>query len=140
MSQDRAGGIDSLTANLARLLDEHGGLDDDLILAAAHEGETSFVAEALGRRAGLDGPVAAGELLSGKAERLMMLFRLAGSPRPLVAGLLASIGDLLGLSDPGRAIAIFDSITEDQAAAARTWLSVDSAYRRARAVLEGFNG
>ena len=31
--------IDALTASLVRLLDENGGLDDDLILAAAHEGE-----------------------------------------------------------------------------------------------------
>ena len=139
-SQDLAGGIDALTADLVRLLDEHGRLDDDLILAAAIEGETTFVAEAMARRAGLAGSVAASELLSGEAERLMMLFRLAGSPRKLVAGLLASVGDLLGLNDPGHAISIFDSITDEQIAVARTWLSVDPAYRRARAVLEGADG
>src|SRR4051812_8045493 len=36
---DVAHGVDALTAELARLLDEDGQLDDDLILAAAHEGE-----------------------------------------------------------------------------------------------------
>jgi len=138
--QEPARGIDALTAELARLLDEHARLDDDLILAAAHEGEIAFVAEALGRRADLDGRAAAGELLSGQSARVMMLFRLANSPRPLVAGLLASIGDLLGLSDAGQAIGLFDSMTEDQVAAARNWLTVDPAYRRALNVLENPGG
>jgi hypothetical protein len=139
-SRETSRGIDALTAELARLLDENGRLDDELILAAAHEGEIAFVAEALARRAGLDGTVAAGELLSGKSERVMLLLRLANSPRELVAGLLASIGDLLGLSDAGRAIGFFDSITEDQAAAVRTWLTVDPAYRRALGVLDNADG
>ena len=139
-SRDASRGIDALTAELARLLDENGRLDDELILAAAHEGETAFVAEAFARRAGIHGTTAAGELLSGKAERVMVLFRLANSPRELVAGLLASIGDLLGLSDAGRAIGLFDSATEDQVTTARTWLTVDPAYRRALGVLENADG
>ena len=139
-SRDASRGIDALTAELARLLDENGRLDDELILAAAHEGETAFVAEAFARRAGIHGTTAAGELLSGKAERVMVLFRLANSPRELVAGLLASIGDLLGLSDAGRAIGLFDSATDDQVTTARTWLTVDPAYRRALGVLENADG
>lgn len=139
-SRDASRGIDALTAELARLLDENGRLDDELILAAAHEGETAFVAEAFARRAGIHGTTAAGELLSGKAERVMVLFRLANSPRELVAGLLASIGDLLGLSDAGRAIGLFDSATEDQVTTARTWLTVDPAYRRALAALDSDDG
>jgi hypothetical protein len=139
-AQEPDRGIDALTAELARLLDENARLDDELVLAAAHEGETAFVAEALARRADIDGATAAGELLSGKPERVMMLFRLASSPRELVAGLLASIGDLLGISDAGHAIGLFDAITDDQAAAARTWLTVDPAYRRALAALETDDG
>lgn len=139
-SRDPSRGIDALTAELARLLDETGKLDDELILAAANEGETAFVVEALARRAGVDGMSAAGELLSGKAERVMMLFRLANSPRELAAGLLASIGDLLGLADAGRAIGLFDSITDEQVAASRTWLTVDPAYRRALGVLDSVDG
>jgi len=136
VAHDPSRGIDSLTAHLARLLEENGRLDDALILAAAHEGETAFVAEALACRANLSGQIAAGELLSGSAERVMALFRLADLPRELVAGFLASIGDLLGLSDAGRAIGLFDSMTEEQVAAARTWLTVDPAYRRALAALD----
>jgi hypothetical protein len=139
-AQEPDQGIDALTADLAALLDEQRRLDNDLILAAAHEGEIAFVAEALARRAGFDGKIAAGELLSGKAERVMMLFRLSNSPRDLVAGLLANIGDLLGLSDAGRAIGLFDSLTDSQITAARTWLTVDATYRRAIAALDTSNG
>jgi hypothetical protein len=139
-AQEPERGIDALAADLARLLEDNARLDDELVLAAAHEGETAFVAEALARRADLDGTTAAGELLSGKPERVMMLFRLASSPRELVAGLLASIGDLLGISDAGHAIGLFDAITDDQVAAARTWLTVDPAYRRALAALDSDDG
>src|SRR3954471_4565913 len=138
--QDPARGIDGLTAELARLLDENGKLDDELILAAAPEGEIVFVAEALARRGGLTGSTAAGELLSGSAERIAALFRMAALPRELVAGFFASIGDLLGLNDIGRAIGLFDTITDEQVAAARTWLTADPAYRRALAALEADDG
>jgi hypothetical protein len=133
--QDSSRGIDALTAQLARLLDEHGSLDDELILAAAHEGETAFVAEAVGRRAGLPGSVAADELLSGSPERVVALFRVAGLSRELVAGFLAGIGDLLGLSDAGRAIGLFDAMDDDRVAAARAWLTSDPGYRAALANL-----
>ena len=51
--RDEERGIDSLTAALVHFLDEAGGLTDDLVLAAAHEGEIAFVAEVLARRAGI---------------------------------------------------------------------------------------
>jgi energy-converting hydrogenase Eha subunit B len=70
----------------------------------------------------------------------MMLFRLASSPRELVAGLLASIGDLLGISDAGHAIGLFDGLTEAQVVAARTWLTADPAYRGALAALDSDDG
>src|SRR3954454_20734194 len=70
-AQDPTRGIDALTADFARLLGEAGRLDDELILAAAHEGETAFVAEAIARQAGLSGSIAAEELLSGSSERIM---------------------------------------------------------------------
>jgi len=57
--------------------------------------------------------------------------------RELAAGLLAGIGDLLGVIDPGRAIATFDSMGEAEVEAARNWLSADPAYRTAAAWLEG---
>jgi hypothetical protein len=134
-AHDPTRGIDALTAELARLLDEDGRLDDELILAAAHEGEIAFVGEAIARRAGLPGAAATDELLSGSADQLMALFRMANLPRKLVAGLLAGVGDLLGLDDPSKAITIFDKLTDDQVDAARTWLTAVPAYRRAVARL-----
>src|SRR5205085_2707890 len=85
-------------------LDEGGGLSDDLILPAAQEGEVGFVAEFLARRAGIGIDSAMDELLSGDARRLMALLRVAGASRQLGAGLLAGVGDLLGIAEAGSAL------------------------------------
>jgi uncharacterized protein DUF2336 len=132
--------VDVLTATLARLLDEIGSLNDELIVAAANEGEIGFVAQALARRGGIGGGSSMDELLSGSGKRIMRLLRAAGSSRALAAGLLAGIGDLLGIEDPGEAIDSFDRITADQADAARASLSADSTYRTALAALENIRG
>ena len=49
----------------------------------------------------------------------MALLRLAGFSRELSAGLLASLGDLLGIDDPGAAIGIFDAMSAEEVEAAR---------------------
>ena len=128
---DEERGIESLTAALVHFLDEAGGLTDDLVLAAAHEGEVAFVAEVLARRAGIETESALDELLSGSAEHVMALLRISGASRPLGAGLLAGIGDLLGIADPGQAIGLFDRMTQEQAETARGWLVTAPAYRAA---------
>ena len=61
----------------------------------------------------------------------MTLLRMADLSRELTAGLLAGIGDLLGISDAGGAIAVFDQTSADKAAAARSWLLTTSTYRTA---------
>ena len=123
--------IDSLTAALVHFLDEGGGLTDELVLTAAYEGEIGFVAEVMRRRAGVPTDSALDELLSGDAVHMMSLLRMAGMSRELSAGILAGIGDLLGISDAGAAIGLFDRITDDQAQAARSWMVTASAYRAA---------
>lgn len=128
---DEERGIDSLTAALVHFLDEGDGLTDELILAAAHEGEVGFVAEVLARRADVPVGSAMDELLSGEAEHLMALLRMAKTSRELGAGLLAGIGDLLGIADAGEAIGIFDRLTDADAQAARSWLVTAPAYRAA---------
>ena len=130
-AHDRTRGIDSVTGALVRLLEEHGRLDDALILAAGHEGEVAFVAEALAGRAGLSSETAIDELLSGTPERVMALFRMAGMKRDLAAGLLAGVGDLLGLTDPGQAIGAFDRMADQQVESARSWLGSPPTYRAA---------
>jgi hypothetical protein len=124
-------GIESLTAALVHFLDEGGGLTDDLILAAAQEGEVGFVGEFLARRSGMPIESAVDELLSGDSARLMVLLRIAGASRTLSAGLLGGIGDLLGITDAGEAIALFDRLSEDEVRTARSWLVTAPGYRSA---------
>jgi hypothetical protein len=134
---DRANGIEELSAILVDLLEDEGQLTDELIVSAAMEGEMTFVAQALARRCGLRGDVATDELMSASEQRVMTLLRIAGVRRELAAGLLAGIGDLLGVTDPGRAIKSFDNMGESEVEDARSWLSADSAYRSAVTWLEG---
>ena len=129
--RDEERGIDALTSALVHLLDEAGGLNDALLLAAANEGEVSFVAEVLARRAGIPTDSSIDELLSGDQGQVMALLRMAGMSRELGAGLLAGIGDLLGLDDPGAAISLYDTMSEAQVQAARAWLLTSPEYRAA---------
>ena len=113
------------------MLDEEHALGDELLLAAANEGEVAFLAQAFARRGGIADESALDELLSADAPRIMGLLRVAGASRELGAGLLAAIGDLLGIADPGQAISIFDRMTEEEVSAARAWLSTAPEYRTA---------
>jgi len=137
---DDSKGVDELIAMLVDLLEESGEPTDELILTAGQEGEAAFVAQVLARRAGIAGALALDELLSGDAQRVMALFRVAGFSRELSAGLLAGVGDLLGIADPGAAIGIFDSMSRDQVDAAATWLTTSSDYRAALDMLGGSRG
>lgn len=133
--RDPSRGVDALTAALVQLLDEDAGLTDELVLAAAHEGEAAFLAHVLARRAGIRAETAIEELLSTSSNRVMTLFRVAGVSRTLSAGLIAGVGDLLGIDDPARAIGVFDAMTDEQADEARTWLATPPAYRTALGAL-----
>jgi len=132
--------IDRLCANLVALLDEHDTLTDELVLSAGQEGELAFVAEALARRSGLPGLSVQDQLLSGDTRRVIALLKVAGCERPLAAGLLAGVGDLIGIEDAGHAIALFDSMPETAVAAARAWLGTDVDYRDALTALEQRHG
>ena len=99
-----------------------------------------FLAEVVARRAGVPGDAAFGELLSGKPQRLMSLLRLADFSREVTAGLLAGIGDLLGIDDPGAAIELFDRLTLDDVKAQSVLLTASSAYRVALEALGTTNG
>jgi hypothetical protein len=139
-SHDQGSSIESLTATLVRLLDEEADLTDELILAAAIEGEMNFVGHALGRRSGLDGETAMDELLCGDSTRVIVLLRVGRVRRETAAGLLAGIGDLLGISDPAGAIGEFDDLTDADAAGALSRLRADPAYKHALAILENDDG
>ena len=131
---------EALTAAVVAILDENGGLTDELLLACAQEGEVGFLAEVLGRRAGVAGTIALDELLSGQVQPMMALLRLAGFSRELSAGLLASLGDLLNIDDPGAAISLFDRMGTDEVKAAASWLAAPRDYRAALEALGSRNG
>ena len=130
-----ANGIEALTAMLIALLVEYDALSDELIVAAALEGEMTFVAQALGHKSDLTGDIAMDELLSGDTARVIAIMRIAGLSRESVASLLAGMGDLLGIDDPGRAITAFDAMSAADVESAGHWLGSDPAYRRSVAQL-----
>ncbi len=137
---DESRSIEALTAALVALLDASGALSDELLLACAQEGEVGFISEVIGRRAGISGDVAFDELLSGKHQQVMALLQVAGFSRDVSAGLLAAIGDLLGIADPAAAIGIFDTMAPDKVQAKASWLGAAPAYRRALEMLGGAIG
>ena len=139
-SHDPGSGIEALTATLVRLLDEEGDLGDDLLVAGAMEGEMTFVSQALSRRSGIRADVAMDELLSGSERRAMAVLRTAGVTRQVAASLLAGVGDLLGMSDPGNAIDAFDRLSDAEIEDARTWLTTDPTYRSGVNALGSPNG
>jgi hypothetical protein len=139
-SHDPGSSLENLTATLVRLLDEEGDLDDELIGAAGIEGEMNFIAHALARRSGISGDVALDELLSGDANRVMALLRMGRVRRETAAGLLAGIGDLLGIADPGQAIGRFDRMSDADVAEASSWLTADPAYKQAVAAVGTSDG
>jgi hypothetical protein len=129
--RDEERGIEALTASLVHFLEEAASLSDELILAAANEGEIAFVAEVLARRAGVSMDAVMDELLSGEAKHVMALLRVARVSRELAAGMLAGIGDLLGIEDAGSAIGKFDAMGDAEVEAARAWLLTAPSYRAA---------
>ena len=80
------------------------------------------------------------ELLSGHERRAMAMLRVAAVSRTVAASLLAGVGDLLGIPDPGRAINAFDKLSDAEVEDARTWLTTDAAYRAAVTALGSRHG
>ena len=139
-SHDPGSSIEALTAKLVGLLEEEGGLTDDMLVAGAIEGEMTFVAQILAIRAQISGEQAIDELLSGDERRVMAILRGGSVKRQVVARMLAGVGDLLGIGDLGAAIDTFDGLSDEHAEDARTWLTTDRAYRDAVTALGSTGG
>ncbi|HZU50771.1 MAG TPA: hypothetical protein VE968_02725 [Sphingomicrobium sp.] len=129
--RDERRGINALIAALVDVLEATGTLTDELVVAAANEGEVAFVAEILSRRGGLSGEASIDELLSADPKRLMTLLRISQSSRNLAAGLLGSIGDLLGVDDAGAALAMFENMPDTEVQGVRAWLLTAPSYKAA---------
>ena len=137
---DEAKQLEAITAGLVRVLIEANRFDEELIAAAAEEGDVSFVAEALAQRAEIAGIAAWDYILDGDRGGFVLLLRMADVSRDLAARLLGGLGDLLGIVDLGRAIARFDDIDDSRASAASRWLRLDPSYRAALGALGTANG
>lgn len=132
--------LESTVTALVKVLDSAAKLDSTTLEAAVEDGDVAFLAAALGHLAELPGEVAWDHLVGGSGGRAMLLLRIAGTAREFAARLLAGSGELLGMPDPVEEIARFDSLGEDEVAAARAWLRLDPNYRRALSALEGGRG
>jgi hypothetical protein len=139
-ARDPAKATDGLTAALVRALNDAGMLGEQLIESAAEEGDVAFLAYALGEKAGITGEGAWDYLADGDDGRLVLLLRLAGVSRDFAARLLALLGDLVGIADPGAEIARFDALDQVQARTVREWLQLDLSYRAALRALGGNGG
>jgi hypothetical protein len=139
-SQDPAKSLEALAEGLAAALAEAGALDSDLLLAAANEGDVALLAHLLAHLASMSGAVADSELLSGDPSAVIHLLRMAALKRPVAAGILAAIGDLVGVHDPAEALRLFASLNESDASAAHVLVTSDPAYRSAVALMEADRG
>ena len=138
--RDSAKATERLTADLAKILNDTGRLQEQLLDSAAEEGDVGFLACALGERAGISGGAAWDYLADGEDGRLVLLLRLAGVSREFAARLLALLGDLVGITDLGTEIARFDAIGAEQAQSVREWLQLDPEYRAALRAMGGESG
>lgn len=132
--------IEVVTAELVRALIAANKFEEGLLAAAAEEGDIGFVAETLAERAGIGPDSAWDHVLEGGRGRFVLLLRMASVSRDLAARLLGGLGDLLGISDPGREIARFEEIDDARAGASRDWLRLDASYRAALKALETAHG
>ena len=132
--------VEFLADALAAALAEAGALDNDLLLAAAHEGDVALLAHLLAHSAAVPGAVAEAELLSGDPAAVVTLLRMARITRPVAAGILAAIGDLLGIHDPAAALADFAATKDPEVEEAHVLVTSDPAYRSALALLEPRHG
>ncbi len=138
--RDPGKATEHLTASLARILNETGRLDEQLLDNAAEEGDVAFLACALGERAGITCSAAWDYLADGDDGRLVLLLRLAGVSRDFAARMLALLGDLVGISDLGTEIARFDALGAEQAQSFREWLQLEPEYRGALRAMGDVSG
>ena len=135
-SYEPARSVEALADVLAANLAEANVLDDALLLASANEGDIALLAHMLAHSAGVSGAIAEAELLSADPSSIIRLLRMAKVPRQVAAGILAAIGDLLGVDDPAAALAMFAALKEAEIEEAHVLLTSDPAYRSALAMIE----
>ncbi len=127
--------LSELETALAATLGPDGRREPGLAVALASDGDAGVLAAILAAEADIL-PGEAWRCLLGGGEQIALLLRLAGLARSEAAALLAHAGPALGIGDPVKGIERFDALVEAQVAAARLELSLPTAYRQARKLLD----
>lgn len=129
--------MEALLAGIVRLIERAQGLDDTIAGQALDEGELGLLSAMIARRGAVPEAIAWDHLVAGSDGRLMLLARIAGLSRPLAARLLAELGPLTGIADPGGELARFDDITEAAVEQARAAWRLPQAFAQAKDRLDG---
>lgn len=135
---DEGNRIEARLFELVHSLDAAGRLDEPFFRSALDEGEISLLAEALGRRSGIE-IESAWDLLTGERGSLALLLRLAGVVRPVAGDVIVRLAEVTG-NDPEVEISIYDALVEDEIEAARNRARLDPLYRAAIDSLAGGHG
>jgi hypothetical protein len=126
--------LDNAVTALVDALEGAARIDDNMIEAAAEDGEASLLACLMARRASISIETAWGYLVGGREDGLALLARIAGLGRPTAARLIAEFGELSGASVEDE-IGRFDSLKDDEVAAVGDWWRLPEGYRSARTAL-----
>lgn len=132
--------LDRVTGALVDALEQAGGEPGALLQQCSGEGEVALVAALLARRCGLGPQSAWDHLLNAGQGGLALLARMAGLARPAAARLIADLGASLGTTSVEEEIASYDSLGEDEVAAALAHWRLPRDYRAARVALGGVLG
>jgi hypothetical protein len=132
--------LDSITADLIDALDAAGRDRLDLLAQASGEGEVALVAQILSRESGVGPQAAWDHLLNSGEGGLALLARMAGLERPVAARVIADLGSSTFAASVEDEIARFDSLTDEEVAAASAHWQLPRDYRAARVALGQANG
>jgi hypothetical protein len=135
---DEGNRLEARLFDVVHALERSGQLDDGMIRSALDAGEISMLAEALGRRAGIEFDTAWESVLGGSSS-LALLLRMSGASRMLAGEIVAGTSDVLP-GDPESAMAAFDRLGDEEVEAARKWLRLDPAFRSAICALDSDDG
>ena len=132
--------LDRAVELLAAALHRGPGKEDRLIEEASGEGEAALAAHLIARRAGVTPQAAWDHLLDAGDGGLALLARMAGLGRQSAARLIADFGTMIGTASIEDEMARFDTLAEEDVAAALAHWRLPRPFRIARTILGNGNG
>lgn len=132
--------LDHAVSALAGVLSDGQRDQQQVIEDASGEGEAALVAHCIARRAGISARAAWDHLLDAGEGGLALLARMAGLNRRAAARLIADFGSTIGAASVEDEIARFDTLGEDEVAAALAHWRLPRLFRVARTMLDHAHG